>query len=185
MSIIFNIILTFIFSADRIKNINFREMSSLYKNVHFIGIGGISMSALAKILISNGVSVSGSDITRTTITDELEKLGAKITIPHSADCIDNPDTIVYTSAIKDDNPEICAAKEKGIPLTERAEMVGNIMRGYSYPIAVAGTHGKTTSTSMMAYTLTEAKLDPTVMVGGELDILNGNLSICKSDYMVT
>lgn len=157
----------------------------MYKNVHFIGIGGISMSALAKILISNGVFVSGSDITHTPIIDELEKLGAKITIPHSADCINNPDTIVYTSAIKNDNPEICAAREKDIPLTERAEMVGNIMREYAYPIAIAGTHGKTTSTSMMAYTLVEANLDPTVMVGGELDILKGNLRIGKSDYMVT
>ena len=157
----------------------------MYKKVHFIGIGGISMSALAKILISNGTKVSGSDITPTPITRELEKLGAKITIPHSAECIEDPDIVVYTSAIKDDNPEMCAAREKGIRLVERADMVGNIMRSYAFPVSVAGTHGKTTSTSMMAYTMTEANLDPTVMVGGELDILGGNLRIGKSDYMVT
>lgn len=157
----------------------------MYKKVHFIGIGGISMSALAKILISNGVEVSGSDITPTPITEELATMGAKICIPHCYDCIDDPDIIVYTSAIKDDNPEMCAAKDKGIPLVERATMVGNIMRSYDTAVAVAGTHGKTTTTSMMAYTMISANLDPTVMVGGELDILKGNLRIAKSGYMVT
>lgn len=163
----------------------FREMSDLYKHVHFIGIGGISMSAIAKILISKGVSVSGSDITATRITTELESLGAKITIPHNADCIDEPDIVVYTSAIAEDNPEFTAAKAKGLTLVERAEMVGNIMRSFRYPVAVAGTHGKTTSTSMLAYTMMETGLDPTVMVGGELDIIGGNLKISNSDYMVT
>lgn len=143
------------------------------------------MSALAKILISNGVEVSGSDITSTPITEELKSMGAKICIPHCYDCIEDPDIIVYTSAIKDDNPEMCAAKDKGITLVERAAMVGNIMRGYSAAVAVAGTHGKTTTTSMMAYTMISANLDPTVMVGGELDILKGNLRIAKSGYMVT
>ncbi|MBR2476892.1 MAG: UDP-N-acetylmuramate--L-alanine ligase [Clostridia bacterium] len=157
----------------------------LYKKVHFIGIGGISMSALAKILISNGVEVSGSDITPTPITEELASMGAKICIPHCYDCIEDPDIIVYTSAIKDDNPEMCAAKDKGITLVERAAMVGNIMRSCSTAVAVAGTHGKTTTTSMMAYTMISANLDPTVMVGGELDILKGNLRIAKSGYMVT
>lgn len=143
------------------------------------------MSALAKILITNGVEVSGSDITPTPITEELEKMGAKITIPHCYECIENPDIIVYTSAIKDDNPEMCAARDKGIELVERAAMVGNIMRTYSTAVAVSGTHGKTTTTSMMAYTMMASELDPTVMVGGELDILNGNLRISKSGYMVT
>lgn len=143
------------------------------------------MSAIAKILISKGVAVSGSDITATKITAELEALGAKITIPHCADCIKSPDIIVYTSAIAADNPELVAAKEKGIPLVERAEMIGNIMRSFPYPVAVAGTHGKTTSTSMLTYTLEESGLDPTVMVGGELDIIGGNLKISNSDYMVT
>lgn len=143
------------------------------------------MSAIAKILISKGVAVSGSDITATKITAELEALGAKIIIPHSADCIESPDIIVYTSAIADDNPELVAAKAKGITLVERAEMIGNIMRSFPYPVAVAGTHGKTTSTSMLTYTMVEAGLDPTVMVGGELDIIGGNLKISNSDYMVT
>ena len=157
----------------------------MHKKVHFIGIGGISMSALAKILISKGVEVSGSDITPTPIIEDLENLGAKITIPHNGECIENPDIVVYTSAIANDNPEMVAAREKGIELVERAAMVGNIMRGYSTAVAVAGTHGKTTTTSMMAYTMITSNLDPTVMVGGELDILNGNLRIGKSGYMVT
>lgn len=157
----------------------------MYKKVHFIGIGGISMSALAKILISNGVEVSGSDITETPIVAELRSMGAEIAIPHCYECIKEPDIIVYTSAIKDDNPEMIAACDKGIKLVERAAMVGNIMRGYDVPVSVAGTHGKTTTTSMMAYTMMEAALDPTVMVGGELDILGGNLRIGKSGNMVT
>ena len=157
----------------------------MYKNVHFTGIGGISMSALAKILIKNGVSVSGSDITETTITKELRDMGAKITIPHCYDCVKNPDILVYTSAIGNDNPELCAARDKGIKLVERADMVGNIMRSFNVAVAVSGTHGKTTTTSMMAYTMIEANLDPTVMVGGELDILKGNLRIGESGYMVT
>ncbi|MBQ6999372.1 MAG: UDP-N-acetylmuramate--L-alanine ligase [Clostridia bacterium] len=157
----------------------------LYKKVHFIGIGGISMSALAKILISNGVEVSGSDITETPIVTELRSMGSKIAIPHCYECIENPDIIVYTSAIKDDNPEMVAARDKGIELVERATMVGNIMRAYAMPVAVAGTHGKTTTTSMMAYTMIESDLDPTVMVGGELDILGGNLRIGKGAHMVT
>lgn len=143
------------------------------------------MSALAKILINNGVEVSGSDITTTPITKELESMGARISIPHCYECVEDPDIIVYTSAIKDDNPEMCAARDKGIELVERAAMVGNIMRNYSTAVAVAGTHGKTTTTSMMAYTMVETNLDPTVMVGGELDILKGNLRIAKSGYMVT
>ncbi len=157
----------------------------MYNKVHFIGIGGISMSALAKILITNGVEVSGSDITETPIVAELRSMGAKIAIPHCYECIENPDIIVYTSAIKDDNPEMIAARDKGIELVERAAMVGNIMRSHPTSVAVAGTHGKTTTTSMMAYTMISAGLDPTVMVGGELDILGGNLRIGKGSHLVT
>lgn len=143
------------------------------------------MSALAKILIANGTSVTGSDITATPITEELEKLGARVTVPHNASCICDQDAVVFTSAVKSDNPEIVEAKKRGINLIERAEMVGNIMRSSSDAVAVSGTHGKTTTTSMMAYTMLSAALDPTVMVGGELDILNGNLRIGKSGRMVT
>lgn len=157
----------------------------MYKKVHFIGIGGISMSALAKILIASGVEVSGSDITATPITAELEALGARITIPHNASCVSDQDIAVFTSAVKDDNPEVAEAKKRGIPLVERAQMVGNVMKNCSTAVAVSGTHGKTTTTSMMAYTMLSSDLDPTVMVGGELDILKGNLRIGKSGYMVT
>ncbi len=157
----------------------------MYQHVHFIGIGGISMSALAKILLRRGVRVSGSDITDTKIVEELRELGAEIAIPHAAQNITNPDIVVFTSAIAPDNPELLAAKEKGIRLVERADMVGHIMEHYPKSIAVAGTHGKTTTTSMLTYMLLEAGFDPTAMVGGELDILGGNLRVGHSDCLVT
>lgn len=154
-------------------------------HVHFIGIGGISMSALAKILLKNGDTVSGSDITETNLTKELRDLGAAISIPHAAEHITNPDMVVYTSAIAPDNPELAAARQKGIRLVERAELVGHIMADYPHSAAVAGTHGKTTTTSMLTYMLLAAGQDPTVMVGGELDVLGGNLRIGHSGCFVT
>lgn len=153
--------------------------------VHFIGIGGISMSAIAKVLLHNGIKVSGSDMNRSRMTDELESLGATVFIGQSADNISNPDVVVYTAAIKDDNPELSKAKELGIKTVTRAEMLGNIMKNYKRAISVAGTHGKTTATSMMTYVLMKAMLDPTVMVGGELDIIDGNFKIGKSEYFLT
>ncbi len=154
-------------------------------HVHFIGIGGISMSAIAKVLLHNKVKVTGSDFSGGKSTDELISLGADVVIGHSADNIKNPDLVVYTAAISDDNPELKAAREKGIETIARAEMLGRIMKNYKKAISVAGTHGKTTTTSMMSYVLVKALLDPTIMVGGELDIINGNFRIGNSEYFLT
>lgn len=153
--------------------------------VHFIGIGGISMSAIAKVLLNNGVKVSGSDSGSSKLTLELADLGAEIFAGHDAANITNPDLVVYTAAIKDSNPELQRARELGIPAIARAEMLGRIMKNYKKAISVAGTHGKTTTTSMMTYVLMKAMTDPTVMVGGELDIIDGNFRIGNSEYFLT
>lgn len=153
--------------------------------VHFIGIGGVSMSAIAKVLLNKGVKVSGSDFAKSASSDELASLGADITIGHSADNIKNPDLVVYTAAIAKDNPELQRAIDLGIETISRATMLGRIMKEYKKAISVAGTHGKTTTTSMMSYILMKAQLDPTVMVGGNLDILNGNFRMGNSEYFLT
>lgn len=153
--------------------------------VHFIGIGGISMSGIAKVLLNNGIKVSGSDSSESETVKKLIKLSAEVSIGHRKENITNQDLVVYTSAVKDDNPEIIAAREKGIELIDRATMLGRIMKNYKNALSVAGTHGKTTVTSMMAYILIKACMDPTVMVGGKLDGIDGNLRIGKSDYFVT
>lgn len=153
--------------------------------VHFIGIGGVSMSAIAKVLLHNKIKVTGSDFALSASTEELISLGAEVVIGHSADNIKNPDLVVYTAAISDDNPELVCAREKGIETISRAAMLGRIMKDYKKAISVAGTHGKTTTTSMMSYVLMKAELDPTVMVGGNLDILNGNFRMGESEYFLT
>jgi len=143
------------------------------------------MSGIAKVLLNNGIKVSGSDISRSETVKELEDLGAKIYLGHNAENITTQDLVVYTSAVKDDNPEIITAKEKGIELIDRATMLGRIMKNYQTAISVAGTHGKTTATSMLAYIMLSACMDPTIMVGGKLDGINGNLRIGKSEYFLT
>ena len=153
--------------------------------VHFIGIGGISMSGIAKVLLNNGIKVSGSDISESDTVKELRAEGAQVFMGHNASNITTQDLVVYTSAVKDDNPEIIAAKEKGIELIDRATMLGRIMKNYKTAVSVAGTHGKTTATSMLAYIMLSACLDPTVMVGGKLDGIDGNLRIGKSEYFLT
>ena len=156
-----------------------------YNYVHFVGIGGISMSGIAKVLINNGVKVSGSDRSDSKIVSELRDMGATVYIGHNEENITNQDLVVHTAAVKSDNPELIAANRKGIQVVDRATILGWIMKDYKNAISVAGTHGKTTSTSMMAYILINAMVDPTVMVGGELDILGGNFRMGKSEYFVT
>ncbi len=153
--------------------------------VHFIGIGGISMSGIAKVLLNNGIKVSGSDISESESVKELRKCGAEVFIGHDAKNITDQTLVVYTSAVKEDNPEIVATKEKGIELIGRASMLGKIMKSYKNAVSVAGTHGKTTATSMLAYIMLSAALDPTVMVGGKLDGIDGNLRIGSSDLFLT
>lgn len=155
-------------------------------HVHFIGIGGISMSSLAEILMTNGFPVSGSDARASDLTCRLEKKGARVDIgQRAANITDDIGLAVYTAAISDENPELAAAREKGIPILTRAELLGQIMRNYPIPIAVAGTHGKTTTTSMASLTLMEAGMDPTVSVGGILPEIGGNLRIGHSDTFIT
>lgn len=155
------------------------------KFVHFIGIGGVSMSGIAKILLNRGYKISGSDISESESVKELRSLGAEVWVGHSSSNIKNQDLVVYTSAVHGDNPEIIEAKKKGIELIDRATMLGLIMKDYRNAISVAGTHGKTTTTSMLAYVLLDAGLDPTVMVGGTLDGIEGNLRIGGGDAFLT
>lgn len=139
-------------------------------HIHFIGIGGISMSGLAEILIDRHFPVSGSDMKSSEITDHLKHIGARIAIGQRAENItDDIDLVVYTAAIHENNEEFAAAKAKGIPMMTRAALLGQIMDNYTRSIAVAGTHGKTTTTSMLADILLQGSMDPTVSVGGMLD----------------
>lgn len=155
------------------------------KKVHFIGIGGISMSGLAAVLLNAGYKVSGSDAKGSHITENLKALGAEIYIGHNASNIEDVDLVVYTAAISQDNPELCYAINNNITHMDRAEFLGHIMQGHKYNVAVAGTHGKTTCTSMISHVALEADLDPTILVGGELDAIKGNFRVGDSEYFIT
>ena len=155
-------------------------------HIHFIGIGGISMSGLAEILLEEGFSISGSDAKESPLTEALEKRGARIFYGQRASNIeDSVQVVVYTAAIHPDNPEFARAVEKGIPMLTRAQLLGQIMRNYDTPIAVAGTHGKTTTTSMVAHILLRGDCDPTISVGGILPAINGNIRVGKSETFLT
>ena len=154
--------------------------------IHFIGIGGISMSGLAEILLDRGFKVSGSDRNKSALTAHLETKGALIFYGQKAGNIpDNCDVVVYTAAIHPDNPELQAAVERNIPLLTRAELLGELMNNYKYSIAVSGTHGKTTTTSMLSHVLLAASDDPTITVGGILPVINGNIRVGASQYFLT
>ncbi|MBQ6907634.1 MAG: UDP-N-acetylmuramate--L-alanine ligase, partial [Clostridia bacterium] len=139
---------------------------------------------LAHILIRQGIKVSGSDRTESSILDILKKDGAAIYIGQSAENITNPDLVVYTAAISSDNPELCEARKKGIKTLERAEFLGNLMLDYKFPVSISGTHGKTTTTSMLSNVLLEANKEPTVLVGGEFDKIGGNYYIGQKNYLI-
>ena len=166
---------------------SFFNINSLPKGarIHFIGIGGISMSGLAQIAIQKGFVVSGSDRTETDITKKLQSQGAKIHIGHSKDLVVGCDLIVHTAAVHYDNPEMAGAKELGTKLIDRAEFLGALMKEYKNAVGISGTHGKTTTTSMLAHALIYADTDPTISVGGELDLIGGNIKTGKSEYFVT
>lgn len=152
--------------------------------VHFIGIGGVSMSGLAEILMDRGFSVSGSDRAETPITCRLQSLGAEIYIGQCASNIKNPQLIVYSAAIKPDNEERIAAENSGIPVIDRATLVGAIMKLYPHPVAIAGTHGKTTTTSMMSHIALAAELDPTISIGGALPAIGGNIRVGRGTHFI-
>lgn len=164
---------------------SFDFIKDKHKKVHFIGIGGVSMSGLAAVLLNKGYKVSGSDSKQSETTDKLKKNGAEIYIGHHEDNIKDVDLVVYTAAISKDNPELVAAKNRNIQTMDRAEFLGQIMLGHKYNVAISGTHGKTTCTSMISHITLEANLDPTILVGGDLDLINGNYRIGNSDYFVT
>lgn len=154
--------------------------------VHFIGIGGISMSGLAEILLKEGFPVSGSDSHASSLTERLKSLGARIQIGQAASNIPGDcQLVVYTAAIHPDNPEYAEARRRGIPMLSRAELLGQLMRNYKTSIAVAGTHGKTTTTSMIASILMAANADPTVSVGGILPSIGGNIRVGSGDLFLT
>lgn len=155
------------------------------KIIHFIGIGGISMSGLAEILLNNNYKISGSDRSKSELTSNLESKGATIYIGHDKDNIKDVDLVVYTAAIPKDNPELLRAKELNIPTMDRAEFLGHVMKGHKYNIAISGTHGKTTTTSMLSHITLAADLDPTILVGGNLDAINGNVRVGNSNYFIT
>src|SRR5574338_248199 len=137
------------------------------KNIHFIGIGGIGMSGIAEVLCNLRFKISGSDLKKSKNTDRLETLhNVRIYEGHAAENVGDAQVVVYSSAVKEDNPEVVIAKEKGIPVIPRAEMLAELMTLKPYSVAVAGTHGKTTTTSMIATLLGQAGFDPTAIVGG-------------------
>lgn len=153
------------------------------KNVHFIGIGGVGMSGIAEVMQSLGFSVSGSDLKAGPAVVRLQDLGVKVYIGHEESNVSNVDVVVVSSAIDHSNPEIVAAKDKRIPIIRRAEMLAELMR-FKKGIAVAGTHGKTTTTSLIASILSAANFDPTYVIGGKLNSAATNAKLGKGDYLV-
>lgn len=156
----------------------------LHKKVHFIGIGGISMSGLAHILLDHGIMVSGSDRSNSDIIENLKKSGAKIYIGHNAENVEGADLVVFTAAISKDNSELVRAKELGIKTMERSDFLGELMLDYEMPVSVSGTHGKTTTTSMLSCVMLDADKDPTVLVGGQLSNIGGNYRIGSKNSMI-
>lgn len=156
-----------------------------YKRIHCIGIGGIGMSAIAEILLERGFQVSGSDMKESEIVDKLIAQGAEIHLGHREKNVEGADLVVYTAAVSEDNPEIARAAELGIPAVTRAQMLGRLMSEYDYSIAVSGTHGKTTTTSMVSLILKHAQKAPTILVGGNLAEIGGNVEVGSGQYFVT
>lgn len=151
--------------------------------VHFVGIGGIGMSGIAEVLVNLGYQVSGSDLKASDVTKRLESIGARVATGHREENLADVDVVVISSAVKKDNPEVVAAKRKKIPVIPRAEMLAELMR-LKYAVALAGSHGKTTTTSMVATVLNAAGLDPTAVVGGKVNVLGSNAKLGKSELMV-
>jgi UDP-N-acetylmuramate--alanine ligase len=159
------------------------DFMTSFRRVHFIGVGGVGMSGIAEVLKNLGYSVSGSDRAPSPTTERLAKLGVEVHIGHSASNIDGADVIVTSSAIRQDNPEIIAAQAARVPMVPRAEMLGELMR-FRRGIAIAGTHGKTTTTSLVASVLAEADYDPTFVIGGQLNAAGANARLGTGQYLV-
>jgi UDP-N-acetylmuramate--alanine ligase len=153
------------------------------KHIHFVGIGGIGMSGIAEVLLNLGYQVSGSDLRESDTTERLRALGGEIVIGHRAGNVTSPHVVVISSAVKPDNVEVAAAREKQIPVIPRAEMLAELMR-LKYGIAIAGAHGKTTTTSMVATVLAAGGIDPTVVIGGKLNSLGSNAKLGQGEFLV-
>ena len=158
-------------------------MFNKIRNIHFVGIGGIGMSGIAEVLLNLGFTVSGSDLRKTEITTRLAQLGASIFYGHRGENVLDAHAVVTSSAVKADNPEVLEAKARAIPVIQRAEMLAELMR-IKYSIAVAGAHGKTTTTSLVASVIRGAGLDPTCVIGGRLNSLGTNAKLGSSQYLV-
>jgi UDP-N-acetylmuramate--alanine ligase len=154
-----------------------------YQQIHFVGIGGSGMSGIAEILLNLGYRVTGSDQKRTEVVERLAQLGAKVFLGHAAAHLEGAHVVVYSSAVSRDNVEVQAARQRQIPAIPRAEMLAELMR-LKYGIAVAGTHGKTTTTSMVGAVLAEARYDPTIVVGGRVTSLGSNARLGQGEYLV-
>ena len=152
--------------------------------VHLVGIGGVSMRPLGLVLKGMGMEVTGSDMSQSAGTRELEEQGIPVVIGHRAENIQGAGCIIRTAAAHNDNPEIAAARAAGIPVFERAQAWGEIMKSYKNAVCISGTHGKTTATSMMTHVLMEADLDPTVMIGGYLPLLHAGHRVGRGDTIV-
>ena len=154
------------------------------KQIHFVGIGGIGMSGIAELLLNLGYRVSGSDLNDTAVTQRLKELGGMVYQGHSRDWVEGVDVVVTSTAITGDNPEVVAARESGIPVVRRAEMLAELMRLKKFGIAVAGSHGKTSTTSFIGDVLAEAGLDPTVVIGGKVNSLGTNAKLGEGEFLV-
>ena len=165
-------------------NLGNLENLKQYKHIHLIGIGGISMSGIAEVLHNLGIFVTGSDCTKSKITDRLSSHGIYVSIGHNTNLVEQSDFVIYSAAIKQDDPELICAKTNNIPIVERADFVGFLTRVYDNTIGIAGTHGKTTTTSMVALCFLEAGLDPSIQVGAMLKDIGGNYRVGNSDYFI-
>ncbi|MFN8092710.1 MAG: UDP-N-acetylmuramate--L-alanine ligase [Vicinamibacteria bacterium] len=154
-----------------------------YQHVHFVGIGGSGMSGIAEVLLNLGYTVSGSDAKRSPVTDRLEQHGARVAEGHAAENLGDAHVVVTSTAVRRDNPEVLEARRRGVPVIPRAEMLAELMR-LKYGVAIAGSHGKTTTTSMVALVLDRGGLDPTVVVGGRLGVLGSGARLGRGDFMV-
>jgi len=162
-----------------------KSLSDKIKKIHFIGIGGVSMSGLAEILLGMGYEITGSDIEISKFTEKLNTLGARVYLNHDADKMGKPDLVVYTAAVHSDNCEYRRAEELGIHILNRADLLGELMRAHKVGIGISGAHGKTTTTTMVSYLFERCGLNPTIHIGGEADFINGTTKNGDGNFFIT
>jgi UDP-N-acetylmuramate--alanine ligase len=170
--------------AVKIPGLEVVQMYKSGKHIHFVGVGGIGMSGIAELLLNLKYKVSGSDLYGSAITDRLQELGGIICKGHFADNVTGADVVVTSSAISQKNPEVLEARRLHIPVIQRAEMLAELMRLKRFGIAIAGSHGKTSTTSMVSWMMSQANLDPTIVVGGKVDSLGGNAKLGQGEFIV-